>query len=311
MDSWQIGQKKYKEFLAVYNMVRKLQKEKIAAVECPMWEITQGPHFEELQRLLESFWIPDFTSKDSLLLQFDLVVVPDPVIAKYLVEAYYEKEKTVSKKKQYYENMMKQSWGLLDAFPPKERMDYERIKNLSKQKWIRKFPPLAALGEDTYKRLKNHAQIEYFAYGVEDFAVYLPWEIVPSKRVLVLRYKNRFETLTQSLGLKGITCTSAYPLTWSRKQWNAQEERMAKEVDVVYFHEAHGVTEWRERMGPLKQDAIAVCHDEEVAKVAKEQGFQDIFYAKKSDSNGLLEAVKAAVKFAATNPERLQTRAKA
>lgn len=122
---------------------------------------------------------------------------------KYMVEAFYEKELKVEKKKAYYSKLVKQPWGVVDYYPPKERLDYEKIKNLSKQKWIRKFPPLAALGEDTYRRLKNHAQVEYFAYGVEDFALHLPQNLVPSRRVLVLRYKNRFDTLVQSLVMKG------------------------------------------------------------------------------------------------------------
>ena len=46
----------------------------------------------------------------------------------------------------------------MDSFPPKERYEYERIKNLSKQKWIRKFPPLAVCGEDSYQRIKNHVE---------------------------------------------------------------------------------------------------------------------------------------------------------
>ena len=116
---------------------------------------------------------------------------------KYMVEAYYEKEQKVDKKRSYYNKLVKQPWGVVDYYPPKERQDYERIKNLSKQKWIRKFPPLAVLGEDTYKRLKNHAQVEYFAHGVEDFALHLPQELTPSRRVLVLRYKNRFDTLVR------------------------------------------------------------------------------------------------------------------
>ena len=60
------------------------------------------------------------------------------------------------------------------------------------------------LGDESYQRLKNHAQIEYFSYGVEDFALYLPEKIVPQKKVLLLRYKNRFESLVQSLVMKGI-----------------------------------------------------------------------------------------------------------
>jgi uroporphyrinogen-III synthase len=74
-------------------------------------------------------------------------------------------------------------------------------------------------------------KVEYFAYGVEDFALYLSPKIVPTRRVLLLRYKNRYETLVQSLVLAGVNVTSAYPLTWMKKEWSPQEERIAKEVD--------------------------------------------------------------------------------
>ena len=122
-------------------------------------EISQGPHYEELQELFESFWIPDMTSPEQLLLQFDLTIIPDPVLAKYMVESFYEKEAKVAKSKVYYANLIKQPWGVIDAYPPKERYEYERIKNLSRQKWIRKFPPLATVGEDAYQRLKSHSQV--------------------------------------------------------------------------------------------------------------------------------------------------------
>lgn len=109
-DAWNIGQKKYKDFLAVYKMYKKVQKANIACVEIPMWEISQGPHYDDLQRLYESYWVPDMTSPDQLLLQFDLTIIPDPVLAKYLVESYYEKENKVEKKKAYYSKLMKQPW---------------------------------------------------------------------------------------------------------------------------------------------------------------------------------------------------------
>jgi hypothetical protein len=65
----------------------------------------------------------------------------------------------VEKKKDYYGKLVKQPWGVIDAYPPKERLEYERIRDLSKQKWIRKYPPIATMGEDTYKRMKHHAQV--------------------------------------------------------------------------------------------------------------------------------------------------------
>lgn len=45
-------------------------------------------------------------------------------------------------------------------------------------------------------------------------------------------------------------------------------------------------------------EAVAACHDEEVARVAKQLGFKDIFYATKSDADGLTKTVNQAVEFA-------------
>ncbi len=139
------------------------------------------------------------------------------------------------------------------------------------------------------------SKVEYFSYGVEDFALYLPPNVIPTKRVLLLRFKNRFDSLVQSLVLRGVNVTSAYPVTWMRKDWSPQEERLAKEVDVVYFHDSHAVTEWHERMP--KHDVIAACHDEEVARTAKMSGFNDVFYAKKSDAEGLAKTVMQATQY--------------
>lgn len=185
--------------------------------------------------------------------------------------------------------------GSAGSVPPKERYEYERIKNLSKQKWIRKFPPLATVGDEAYRRLKLHGQIEFHAKGVEDFALYLPDKLIPSKRVLLLRFKNRFDTLVQSLLLKGVNVTSAYPVTYLRKDWSPQEERLAKEVDVVYLHEKHAVNEWVARLG--RRDIVAACHDEDVAREAKAAGIKDVFYAKKSDTEGLFKTVMSAVEY--------------
>eukprot|EP01035_Chromulina_nebulosa_P018475 gene18475-24187_t len=274
-------------------MIKRLQKMNFPCVEMPLWEIAQGPHYDDLQRLFESFWIPDMTSSEHFLLQYDLVVVPDNVMAKYLIEAYYEKEAKIEKKKAYYAKLMKQPWGVIDAYPPKERYEYEKIKNLSKKRWITKLPPVATCDEDVYKKLKHHGQVQYFSKSVEDFALHLPANLIPSRRVLLLRYRNRYETLVQSLTLRGINVTSAYPVTYMKKEWSPQEERLAREVEVVYFHEIHAVNEWRSRLGPPSKDrdVVAACHDIDVAKVAKEAGFKDVFYAKKSDTDGLTKTV--------------------
>lgn len=66
-------------------MAKRIQKNNVACVEIPLWEVSQGPHYDDLQRLLESFWIPDFTSTESLLLQFDLIIVPDPGMLTFLI----------------------------------------------------------------------------------------------------------------------------------------------------------------------------------------------------------------------------------
>ena len=169
-------------------------------------EISQGPHYEELQELFESFWIPDMTSPEQLLLQFDLTIIPDPVLAKYMVESFYEKEAKVAKSKVYYANLIKQPWGVIDAYPPKERYEYERIKNLSRQKWIRKFPPLATVGEDAYQRLKSHSQVRKM---LATFPDYHNNEIASIKLSVKL---HAFRSNTFPMGWT--TSPSIFPPTW-------------------------------------------------------------------------------------------------
>jgi hypothetical protein len=99
--------------------------------------------------------------------------------------------------------------------------------------------------------------------------------------------------------MKGVNVTSAYPVTWGRREWTPQEEKLAKECDVVYLHEKHTVSEWVERVGQDRAGAaVAACHDAEVARAAKEAGFGYVFYAKKSDTDGLIKTVTQAVAFA-------------
>jgi uroporphyrinogen-III synthase len=149
--------------------------------------------------------------------------------------------------------------------------------------------------------MKNHAQIEYHSDSVEDFALYIPSDLIPSKRVLFLRYKNRYTNLVQSLVMKGINVTSAYPVTWNRKEWTPQEEKLAKECDVLYFHEQHAVTEWAERMGTKNTETVAACHDEDVARLTKERGFKNVFFAKKADTDGLTKTMMLAIECAKDN----------
>lgn len=73
-------------------------------------------------------------------------------------------------------------------------------------------------------------------------------------------------------------------------------------ITVVYFHENHAVAEWASRVVVSDAErrsrcAVAACHDEGVARVAKAAGFRDIFYARKSDTNGLTRTVLEAVEF--------------
>ena len=74
---------------------------------------------------------------------------------------------------------------------------------------------------------------------------------------------------------------------------------MAREVDVVYFHEAHGAQEWHNRLSRVKdaRDVVAACHDIEVATLAKSLGFRDVFYAKKPDAEGLTKTVMEATEY--------------
>ena len=236
-DFWNVGQKKYKNFLPINHMIKRIQKLNYPCVEIPLWEIQQGPHYEELQKLFESFWIPDMTASpdEQFLLKYDLVILSDQVMVKYLVESYYEKEAKLEKKKLYYKKLMKQPWGVIDSYPPKEKYDYERIKSLSKQRWIPKFPPLATVGEDVCRTMRHFGPVQYSSRGIEDFSLFLPDELIPTKRVLVLRYKNKFDTLIESLTLRGIDATSAYPVTWGIKEWSPQEDRLARDIESKLF----------------------------------------------------------------------------
>jgi hypothetical protein len=88
----------------------------------------------------------------------------DLVIAKYMVEAYFEKEAKLTKRKAYYEKLLKQPWCTLEYYPPREKYEYERIRDLSKQKYgIRKFPPIATCGDETYRRIKIHGQVNIYS----------------------------------------------------------------------------------------------------------------------------------------------------
>jgi uroporphyrinogen-III synthase len=196
--------------------------------------------------------------------------------------------------------LVKQPWGVIEAYPPRERYEWEKIKNLRKQRWISKLPPIATCDEGVYRKLKNFGQVQYFSRGIEDFALHLPDTLIPTRRVLVLRYKNKYDTLVQSLVLRNINVTSAYPVTWAKKEWSPQEDRLAREVDVVYFHEIHGLQEWRARLGNAVRDreVVVACHNLEVAKVAKASGFRDVFYAKLPDTDGLTKTVLEAVEHA-------------
>ncbi len=50
--------------------------------------------------------------------------------------------------------------------------------------------------------------------------------------------------------------------------------------------------------GGQRPDLVAACHDQEVASAAKACGFNDVFFAKKGDTDGLSKTVIQAVEFA-------------
>lgn len=58
--------------------------------------------------------------------------------------------------------------------------------------------------------------------------------------------------------------------------------------------------EWHNRLSRVKdtREVVAACHDIEVATLAKSLGFKDVFYAKKSDAEGLTKTVMEATDFA-------------
>lgn len=165
-DSWNIGRGKFKSYLSVYKLPSAIEKLNIQTCSHAMWEVARGPHYDDLQALFESYWVPDLMSTKNMILDYDLVILPDPTIAKYMVEAYYEKEFKVAAKIADYKKKANKPYGNFESFPPNERYEYERIMNLSKQKWIRKFPPLATCGEEAYMRIRNHAQASKDLYCV-------------------------------------------------------------------------------------------------------------------------------------------------
>lgn len=73
--------------------------------------------------------------------------------------------------------------------------------------------------------------MEYCSEGEEDFALYLPPAVVPTKRVLFLRYANRYQALASSLKMRDIAVTGKMPLSITKKDWTMQEDRFAQECD--------------------------------------------------------------------------------
>lgn len=49
-----------------------------------------------------------------------------------------------------------------------------------------------------------------------------------------MRCEHEHRTLNTALQLKGFNVTSAYPIECVRREWNSQEERMAKSVDSKF-----------------------------------------------------------------------------
>ena len=64
--------------------------------------------------------------------------------------------------------------GVVEHYPPKERYEYERIRDLSKQRSIRKFPPIATCGDEAYRRIKQHGQVSvHFKYVMSVFICFV------------------------------------------------------------------------------------------------------------------------------------------
>ena len=71
---------------------------------------------------------------------------------------------------------------------------------------------------------------------------------------------------------------------------------------VIYFHEIHALNEWKERLGSNSRDqeVIAVCQDYALARAAKANGFRDVFYSKKCDSESLTATMLEAIAYSKT-----------
>ena len=62
-DAWNIGQRKYKDFLAVHKMTKKIQKQNIACVEVPMWYVRhQTDHVCQTTSQIPSFLLYSFNN---------------------------------------------------------------------------------------------------------------------------------------------------------------------------------------------------------------------------------------------------------
>jgi hypothetical protein len=69
--------------------------------------------------------------EDKLMLHYDLTFVPDPDagLAKYLVEAYFEKEEYVKGEANEYEAFTQLPFGVIEAFPPTEKYAYKTLRD--------------------------------------------------------------------------------------------------------------------------------------------------------------------------------------
>lgn len=73
-----------------------MQRRGISSMHLPLWETTAGPDYQEVQHILNQFWIPDYISSHTeFILNYDCIVIPDKSLAWYILEANAMKEEKV------------------------------------------------------------------------------------------------------------------------------------------------------------------------------------------------------------------------
>lgn len=128
-----------------------------------MREIGNGGQYDAMQKLLNSFWIPDYRDTDSFIFHYDAIIIPDEQLAKYLVEAYYVKEHEVRQKLESLKRYEQANFfANFDVMDPNTAYEARRYRDSGNKKRDRKFPPLAVLGYGAYHRLKGLSKVDRY-----------------------------------------------------------------------------------------------------------------------------------------------------